>query len=76
MARMADDKVKCLPLRGDAKSYGLKDQPPARGAAVLSTSGAQALQTCGADVIAGLAGAIHEAKRVRDMREYPFWARG
>ena len=38
--------------------------------------GAQALQTSGAVVIAGLVGAIGEAKRVRDMREYPFWARG
>ena len=27
-------------------------------------------------MIAGLVGAIHEAKRARDMREYPFWARG
>ena len=39
-------------------------------------SGAQALGTSGADVIAGLAVSIHEAKRVRDMRKYPFWARG
>ena len=39
------------------------------------TSGAQALQTSGAVVIAGLVGAIGEAKRVRDMRKYPFWAR-
>ena len=39
------------------------------------TSGAQALRTSGADVIAGLVGAIHEAKRARDMRKYPFWAR-
>ena len=45
------------------------------GLAVRPTSGAQALQTSGADVIAGLVGAMHEAKRVRDMREYPFWAR-
>ena len=44
--------------------------------AVRPTSGAQALQTSGAVVIAGLVGAIGEAKRVRDMREYPFWARG
>ena len=43
---------------------------------MLSTSGAQALLTSGADVIAGLVGAMHEAQRVRDMREYPFWARG
>ncbi len=43
---------------------------------MLSTSGAQALLTSGADVIAGLVGAMHEAGRVRDMREYPFWARG
>ena len=42
---------------------------------MLSTSGAQALLTSGADVIAGLVGAMHEAQRVRDMREYPFWAR-
>ena len=27
-------------------------------------------------MIAGLAVSIHEAKRVRDMRKYPFWARG
>ena len=27
-------------------------------------------------MIAGLVCAIHEAKRVRDMRKYPFWARG
>ncbi len=39
-------------------------------------SGAQALLTGGAVVIAGLAESINEAKRVRDMREYPFWARG
>ena len=39
-------------------------------------SGAQALRTSGADMIAGLVGSIHEAGRVRDMREYPFWARG
>ena len=26
-------------------------------------------------MIAGLVGIISEAKRVRDMREYPFWAR-
>ncbi len=37
--------------------------------------GAQAVVTCGAVVIAGLILSIHEAKRVRDMREYPFWAR-
>jgi hypothetical protein len=46
------------------------------GLAMRPTSGAQALQTSGADVIAGLVGAMHEAKRVRDMRKYPFWARG
>ena len=39
-------------------------------------SGAQALGTSGAVVIAGLTVSIHEAKRVRDMRKYPFWARG
>ena len=39
------------------------------------TSGARALGTSGADVIAGLVGTKHEAKRVRDMRKYPFWAR-
>ena len=39
------------------------------------TSGAEELLTSGADVIAGLVGAIYEAKRARDMREYPFWAR-
>ena len=38
--------------------------------------GAQALLTSCADVIAGLIFSIHEAKRVRDMRKYPFWARG
>ena len=27
-------------------------------------------------MIAGLTVSIHEAKRVRDMRKYPFWARG
>ncbi len=36
------------------------------------TSGAQALQTSCADVIAGLVGAIHEAKRARDMRSVSF----
>ncbi len=46
------------------------------GLAVRPISGAQALQTSGADVIAGLVCAMHEAKRVRDMRKYPFWARG
>ncbi len=45
------------------------------GEAVRPTSGARALETSGADVIAGLVGAMHEAKRVRDMRKYPFWAR-
>ncbi len=39
-------------------------------------SGAQALGTSEEAVIAGLVGAIGEAKRVRDMRKYPFWARG
>ena len=39
-------------------------------------SGAQSLLTRSADLIAGLLGAIHEAKRARDMRKYPFWARG
>ena len=39
-------------------------------------SGAQSLLTSYADMIAGLLGAIHEAKRARDMRKYPFWARG
>ena len=39
------------------------------------TSGAQALRTSCADVIAGLANTSNEAKRVRDMRKYPFWAR-
>ena len=39
-------------------------------------SGAQALGTSGAVVIAGLIVSIHETKRVRDMRKYPFWARG
>ncbi len=43
--------------------------------AVLLISGAQALLTCEEDAIAGLVAAMHEAKRVRDMREYPFWAR-
>ena len=43
---------------------------------ICDISGAQALQTSGAVVIAGLVGAIGEAKRVRDMRKYPFWARG
>ncbi len=37
--------------------------------------GAQALGTSGAVVVAGLIFSIHEAKRVRDMRKYPFWAR-
>ncbi len=37
--------------------------------------GAQAVETRGADVIAGLILSIHEAGRERDMREYPFWAR-
>ncbi len=37
--------------------------------------GAQALETSGTVVIAGLIFSIHEAKRVRDMRKYPFWAR-
>ena len=37
--------------------------------------GAQAVETRGAVVIAGLIFSIHEAKRVRDMRKYPFWAR-
>ena len=37
--------------------------------------GAQAVVTRGAVVIAGLIFSIHEAKRVRDMRKYPFWAR-
>ena len=45
------------------------------GFAVRQIPGAQALLTREAAVIAGLVGAIHEAKRVRDMREYPFWAR-
>ena len=40
------------------------------------TSGARALLTCGEAAIAGLVGTGHEAKRVRDMRKYPFWARG
>ena len=44
--------------------------------AVRPTSGAQALLTSGAVVIAGLAAAMHEAGRVRDMRKYPFLARG
>ena len=44
--------------------------------AVRQISGARALGTSGAAVIAGLAAAIHEAGRVRDMRKYPFWARG
>ncbi len=35
-----------------------------------------ALLTSGDVVIAGLAESINEAKRVRDMREYHFWARG
>ncbi len=39
-------------------------------------SGATAQETRGAAAIAGLASAMHEAKRVRDMRKYPFWARG
>ena len=39
------------------------------------TSGAQALETSGGSVIAGFVGAMHEAKRARDMRKYPFWAR-
>jgi hypothetical protein len=38
-------------------------------------SGAQAVVTSGADVIAGLAETMHDAQRVRDMRKYPFWAR-
>ena len=37
--------------------------------------GAQAVVTSGAAAIAGLIFSIHEAKRVRDMRKYPFWAR-
>ena len=37
--------------------------------------GAQAVETRSAVVIAGLIFSIHEAKRVRDMRKYPFWAR-
>ena len=37
--------------------------------------GAQALKTSGAVMIAGLTFSICEAKRVRDMRKYPFWAR-
>ena len=44
--------------------------------AVRPISGARALDQGGAVVIAGLAESINEAKRVRDMREYPFWARG
>ena len=39
-------------------------------------SGAQILLTRSAAAIAGLAGTMHEAQRVRDMRKYPFWARG
>ena len=46
------------------------------GVAVRPTSGARALRTCCAAAIAGLVGTLCEAKRVRDMREYPFWARG
>ncbi len=42
---------------------------------ICDISGAQALQTSGAVVIAGLAVSMHEAKRARDMRKYPFWAR-
>ena len=43
--------------------------------AVRPLPGAQALVTSGAAAIAGLIFSIHEAKRVRDMRKYPFWAR-
>ena len=41
-----------------------------------SISGARALWTCGEAAIAGLIFSMHEAGRVRDMRKYPFWARG
>ena len=36
--------------------------------------GARTVGASGAAAIAGLVGAMHEAKRVRDMRKYPFWA--
>ena len=39
-------------------------------------SGAQALVTRGAAAIAGQTFSIYEAKRVRDMRKYPFWVHG
>ena len=39
-------------------------------------SGAQALRTSGADVIAGLAGAMRDAKRARDMRSVSFLGAG
>ena len=42
----------------------------------VETLHATSLLTRSADLIAGLLGAIHEAKRARDMRKYPFWARG
>ena len=43
--------------------------------AVCMIPGAQELVTRGEAAIAGLLAAMHDAKRVRDMREYPFWAR-
>ena len=43
-----------------------------RGETLHATS----LLTRSVAAIAGLHAAIHEAKRARDMRKYPFWARG
>ena len=40
--------------------------------AVRPTSGATALQTSAAAAIAGSRATLCEAKRARDMREYPF----
>ncbi len=40
--------------------------------AVRPISGAQALLTRGADVIAGLVGSMHDAQRARDMRSVSF----
>ena len=45
------------------------------GQRCVQLPGAQYLLTRSAAAIAGLVGAMHEAKRVRDMRKYPFWAR-